>query len=265
MHVSFHLVSFRLIWTREYAEKFLSVIKTTTGIFVPDRMERGGSEKEFSVSAPSALFRAWKGRGVVQLSRSRPYKVLLSMDLADDTTVEVLPNHLFATVDTAYFGSGESLSEMVQFGSQLYRLFSPCYCFITLPWMPSLGAVTRPFSGLPGWGWATWLGPEYNELVVLESSGGLFVEDMPDGGKLYLCAWPKDVSRPDAQILAAYTQVVNSIEPDLFQPAMPEVHTVSLKDTPRAIVDPIIRPENPTERTKPARTPKFRFDLPPEN
>jgi hypothetical protein len=185
--------------------------------------------------------------------------MLISLDLADDETVKVLPSHLFMTLDNAFFGARGFLSETVQFASQVYRLLSPCYGFITLAWMPPLGVVTQPSRGLPGWGWATWLGPEYNELVPLKSSTGLTVEEMPDGGRLYICARPDDVGKPDARTLAVYARVANSIEPDLFQPAMPEVQTVSLNDTPQAIVAPILQGAQLGERNKPVRIPKFRF------
>ncbi len=100
----------------------------------------------------------------------------------------------------------------------MYEFLSPYYGFIRLPWMPSLFGVPMPDRGLPGWGWATWLGPEYDEIIEITPSELVGVRLMPDGGRLILLPYPEYPASdaPDSRCLQAYRWVPERIDPQAF-------------------------------------------------
>lgn len=252
------MATFKSIEAPENASRFLEILEGAGGIYVPEFV---GETTRYVPGQFQHVKSIWTKEFGVELARRIPLEVTIIVGVSPGRLRRAIPNSLLATVDVVHFNSPDRLRELVALGKKIYDFFSPCYGFVELPWLPSLGAVFRPDLGLPGWGWATWLGPEYDDLVKLSSVEGLLTESMPDGGRLIVCGWPSDVSIPDAFCRQTYENVVRQLDPELFQPQAASVHHItrsgSTQDLFTDVINHVLKAQHP--ETRRPNLPKFRY------
>jgi hypothetical protein len=261
-------VSFKYLGSDETARKLAAALEHAGGIFVPEIID------DMVPYTPEQLRRSWRRRPVHLLRRRQPSAVeivvLSDPDRLVRTTigrsasqrglhdVPVLPSHLSVVVDETHLSSVNHIEELIRLGEHIYELASPCYGFLTLPWLPRLHDVASPERGLPGWGWATWLGPEYDEILPIPANRAIEVTRKPDGGRLIRLPFPNDLARGDPASLLVYRQLVENLNSRVFQAKvrkqMSQSLNLSWSDGGRVGGDPVI-------------VPKFRTggDLLPEN
>lgn len=214
MIVTLAMSTFKPIRTPENASRFLEILGEVGGIYVPEFV---GEASRYEPGRFQPLQSAWVEKRGLQLRRRHPLEVEIIIGVTPERQRGVVPNNLLVSIDARHFTSVDRLRELVVLGKKIYNFLSPCYGFVQLPWLPELAAVFRPDLGLPGWGWVTWLGPEYDELVRLAPVDGLDTESMPDGGRLFVCGWPNDASVLDEYCRQTHENVVRRLDPDLLQ------------------------------------------------
>ncbi len=196
--------------------RFLEILEKANGIYVPEVIGDRERYKPGDLGqAERKLMRQGPFVGLL-LKRKTPIELNIVLTLVQEEFVTRVPHNIFVSIDGHYFDSSERLRELVNLGNSLYEYFSPSYGFITLPWMPAL-AVAQPSRGLTGWGWATWLGPEYEPIIRLPVLTDVAVNSTLDGGRLFLLPYPKDATTPDPRCLRAYEEIRRHVDPRVFQ------------------------------------------------
>lgn len=220
MFVTLAMVTFKPIGSPDHARRFLGVLERAGGIYIPDFL--GDDRTSYAQHNLRQLDSAWASGVPVSLGRENPVVVTLTQVVQRGDTKTNPPSYCHLTVDMSHFATKGELEELLGLGNDLYDFFSPCYGFVRLSWMPELQATALPVRGLPGWGWATWLGPEYDDLVRLRPSHDLAVQPMPDGGRLFLLPYPEQPAVADSHCLEAHRRVILDIDHRLFQQRVQE-------------------------------------------
>lgn len=245
VYVTLSMAGYKPLWEPEHGRAFLEILQRAGQVYVPEIGE--GPRTKYRPIDPDTLVRAWSRETSIVFRRRRPFEVdtYVTIDLRDRE--EGVPPRSWATtdfstyVDAAYFSTPAQLDELLGLGSALYDFFSPYYGFIVLPWMRKLASVIFPDQGIPGLGWATWLGPEYDDLVQFPPLEGVSVQPMANGGRLIVLPRPRRVEEPDEAVQRALDSLLSHIDPLVFQAERPDPFAPMPK---RAV-----------------RVPKFRFKL----
>lgn len=217
-HVSLHMITFRPIHERENAPGFFAILESSGEIYVPEFIEPNGKIR-YVAGEYESLSQFWTPLGF-GIQRRHPFEVVGYLSISPEEVRKSVPNSFYLSIQKSYFSSSASLMEVVNLGSRLYHFLRPCYGFIILPWQDELRAARRPDLGLPGIGWATWLGPEYADSMSLPGVGNLTpaIRRMDDGGCLVICGWPNKADTQDSSIDAICQQVMRRIDPAVLQP-----------------------------------------------
>ena len=213
---SLDMIGFKPIDTPEFRERFLSVLDRFEDVFSPETVEYGRRRIRKVPYREFKLLAGKEGWALgITFHRTHPLKITGFVDVVPREASHDTPNRigLYMRSRAAHHGH---LARLVDFGSALYELMSACCGFITLPWLDNVRGVD-PLQGLPGLGWATWLGPEYAQFVPPPSGAGLHVENLPDGGLFIHCGFPDDIMHPDPRVVNAYELLLSQVDSRLLQ------------------------------------------------
>lgn len=218
--VTLDMVTFQPLAQRQKAESFFKIMDEADGNFSPEIVEGIVNGKlrriKHRIGDYELVREIWQPTGFSLLRRKRiEYTGSLTL-WPDKVRATVPPNSLILWIPASGFDSG-GLKDLVGLGNRLYDFFAPCYGFIRLPWLPKLHVVWDPRRGIPGWGWVSWLGPEYADLVAVPVAEGISVEQMPDGGRVLICGWPKTVQNVDSEVLSANEHVLRHVDRQVLQ------------------------------------------------
>jgi hypothetical protein len=266
--VILEMATFKNVSAREDAEAFLQILESAGGVFVPEKIN------DKSACDPvgfDTFLQGWVRGSLLSLERRQPYEVSIVFTNPEKVFEEMFrvppdkfglrgvagARHFFLAVDAEYFNPSERVNELLEIGNQMYELLSPCCGFLSLPWMPRPKGSALPERGLPGWGWATWLGPEYKEFLALPSLEDVRVRVLRDGGRLICLPLPAEPDRPDPICLAAYWRLVRHIDPRLLQPDAREALAEAARAADRASL--LEGPMGFLAQTRDALVPQFRF------
>jgi hypothetical protein len=218
------MTGYKPVGSVEHGRRFLNILHEAGGVYVPEYVGR----TRYTTDTLEKPLRSWTKQALLTLRRRRPrhVDVIVTVDMERAAwpnqpapTRPWASTDISITVESSHFQSEAHLNEFVALGDQLYDFLSPYHGFVMLQWMPGLFGVPMPDAGLPGWGWTTWLGPEYDGLVNITPSSLITVRMMPDGGRVIQLPYPTDASaqQPDPVCLEAYRHVLQQIDPTLFQ------------------------------------------------
>ncbi len=214
------MTSFRPLTDRGNAKSFFEILEAGDELFVPEYVKKDRRLK-YQRGHFERLANIWEPVGFV-LERSRPQRVTTIVSILPEATREAgSPNGFMLSIPASSFVSPHLLDKLLRLGDELYGFFSPIYGFIRLPWLSKIGAAAQPQWGLPGFGWATWLGPEYNDLIEVPLLSELTITRKPDGGRLLLCGRPENVAEEDASVMRAFEHVLRHVDPSVIQPPRP--------------------------------------------
>ncbi len=255
--VMLQMASFKPVDPPETARLLLGILEESGGIYVPEII---GDETKYRPGQPQQGTQHWTrdgGLGVLLLQRKQPCEVAIILNLNEQQFLSLMPHSLFVSIDISHFITAQRLDELLHIGNRMYDVLSPCYGFIELPWMPDLAVTFMPERGLPGWGWATWLGPEYERLVQFPQAVRIRMQSMPDSGRLILLPYPADPRSPDPSCLCAHEHVMQHVDPLVFQPP-PAPIIVASRDPVERQMQRIERLSRPVVKEG-VRLPQFRF------
>jgi hypothetical protein len=219
-HFSLSLVTFKPIDSAGVGLEFFRTLETANAVFTPEAIDAEGMRSATYPLSDSQKARFWE-RSNLAMKREAPFRSYAILSIAKDDLRKAGGSFFSLHTDISYFSPSTKLGEAVDLGNGLYKVLEPCYGYIHLPWMPGLTGVAYPTKGLPGWGWATWLGPEYGELVRVPMIEGLTTVSMFDNGRLFLLPRPDDVRVPNAKCISIHSKIVQSLPSEIFQPFFP--------------------------------------------
>lgn len=256
--VIFSMISFRPLEIPADPRRLLNLLVEAGGVYAPEII---GDHERYRHGDVPQLERNWIEEGSFAgflFKRKRPIEVNIVLTFVSEDLRRQGPHDIFVSIDGAYFDSMKRLAELVDLGNTVYDLLLPCYGFIELPWMPTLKASTIPDRGFPGWGWATWLGPEYDTIIRFPPLVDVNVNSTSDGGRLIQLPYPESFAAPDPQCMEAHAEICHYIDDRVFQTPITgdsvDPHSMSLSSDERT--------NGATGQDVPKREvllPKFRF------
>jgi hypothetical protein len=220
-YVALDLVTFRPIEHPANAAHFFRVLESRGGVFVPQFIELRRNRRTHRLPYQKGNSETWSrcwAVGGFTLRREAPTDVLASLAIWPDRAKNPAANSFVMYLPVEHFSTSRVLSELVELGNDLCEVLSPCYGSITLPSLPKLRVVRDPDRGLPGLGWATWLGPEYEEIVNLQPTNGIEVKRLSGGERLILCAWPQEVVDPGERVRKVLESAERQLPDGILQP-----------------------------------------------
>lgn len=210
------MTSFRPLTACEDARPFFEILENSGGIYVPEFIEQRRKAR-YQPGNYEWLADFWGPTGF-RLERKQPVHVTTLLTIVPEVAREAgSTNDLAMWIPASCLASSDSLAKLVSLGERLYDFFCPTYGFIALPWLAVRGAGMQPQWGLPGFDWATWLGPEYGDLVSIPVTEDLIVKRMADEGRLFLCGSPRNATEEDASVVRAYEHVLRHVDPNVIQ------------------------------------------------
>jgi hypothetical protein len=215
-HVRLVMATYKPLAAQAHAFDLLSVFEQAGGIYLPEYV---GCKWRYGPHQWQRIAKHWTA-GELRLTRRRPVEVEVHVVIWPPGCQLTL---LGVSIDTTYFDPPSRLDEVIGLGNALYGLLLPYAGYVELPWMPRMKAIAQPQWGLPGWGWASWLGPEYEPIIELPAIDGVSVHAMADGGRLFVLPFPRDTRVPDAACIGAHEAVLAHADPLAFQPVYPEL------------------------------------------
>jgi len=252
------MLTFRDLSAPSDRARFFTIVDATS-LFRPNLIEDERGRRTQYRGTVDQQTAVWNHGAQLTLVREDRAEVRVFINVADEVMRKLTGSLLYLTAEPSLFQETTRLLELVELGKQLYSLLQPCYGFVSLPGFPPLFGTALPMRGLPGWGWATWLGPEYRELVRLSPRHGVSVTHLRDGGKLYLLPLPSDVRRLDPAGTAAYNYILENVDPQLFQMHPPDLVPETDDALQRELVGRYIAVDIARRKAGIVKVPKFRF------
>jgi hypothetical protein len=219
--VSFNLVTFKPLDVDAIAEPFVRALLDAGDIYVPERYEAPRRRQpRFEPEKLKPWSQFWSGDSMNRVflgRRRRQAEMTVVFGIAGKTPTP-LPSNLSIYVDASYYDPPGRILSFVGLGTKFYDLLSPYYAHLQIPHMPIVGPTGIPDLGFPGFGWATWLGPEYEPLIQIPPADTVSIVELADGGRLVTLCLPERISLPDVRCLQGHHHVMSHAAEDILQP-----------------------------------------------